>query len=148
MGTVEDFTYIEAPPPLVFRLVSDLARQQHYFPRGLRYMRALTPTTNDVGARVEIMVQLIGPIWRTYILQLHAVEAGRAAVIGTPDAASFMLRWRLDPEPPGTLATLTIDHQVPGLLGARLGTVLRRTCRDLLQKLRGLAEEQNPSGRR
>ena len=145
MATIEDFTYIDAPPPVVYRLLSDLAQQPRYLPHGLRYLRALTPATDEVGARAETMVQLFGPFWRTYLLQIHAAEQGRAVVIGTPDAATFMTRWRLDPEPPGTLATVLVDLGGPGgPFGGRLETVLRRIYRELLQRLKAVAEEENP----
>ncbi|HLI29272.1 MAG TPA: SRPBCC family protein [Chloroflexota bacterium] len=148
MGTLEEFTYIDAPPALVYHLLRDLANQARYFPRGMKYRRALTAATDVVGARVEIDIQVAGPFWRSYVVQLHAVEEDRALVIGTPDAATLVARWRLDPEPPGTLATVTVDFLDRGLLAPRFATVLRRHYRALLQRLRALAEEQRPPPRR
>jgi len=148
VGTIEEFTYIDAPPALVYHLLRDLTQQARYFPRGMKYRRALTPATDVVGARTEIDIQVAGPFWRTLILQLHAIEEGRALVIGTPDAATLVTRWRLEPEPPGTLATVTVDFQESGLLAMRFGTVLRRAYRALLQRLRALAEAENPMASR
>jgi uncharacterized protein YndB with AHSA1/START domain len=145
--TVEDFIYIEAPPAAVYRLVSNLARLPSYLPPNVHYLRALTALTDEPGARAELEVQLAPLIWQSVVVQVHAVEPPRCVVVGPPDASNFLTRWTLEPEPPGTLVTLRTDFTAPSRWVENwLSRLLRRTYRELLLRLRAVA--QGETGRR
>jgi ribosome-associated toxin RatA of RatAB toxin-antitoxin module len=143
--TVEDFLYIEARPAVVYRLVSNLARLPSYLPPHVHYLRALTVQTDEPGARAELEVQLAPLIWRSVVVQVHAVEPPRCVIMGPPDAGNFLTRWTLEPEPPGTLVTLRTDFTASSRwLENWLNRFLRRTYRELLLRLRAAAQGEAP----
>ena len=97
----EELTYVEAPPEVVYRLVGDLAQYARWAPPGVRYGPALTGSTGEPGARVVVERRVWGPFWRRRVAQLHAVEPPHCAIVGPPEGGA-LLRWTLEPEPPGT----------------------------------------------
>jgi hypothetical protein len=149
--TVEDFTYIEAPPEVVYRLLADLAQYGRFAPPGMRVHDALTLRTDEPGARIAISLRIFGPFRPAFVLQVHALEPPRCVIAGTPDAATFVTRWTLEPEPPGTVTAVTVDYRPTNRLTALLGGLvqvrLQRTYRDLLARLRAVAEQENPARR-
>ena len=145
----EELMYVEAPPEVVFRFVADLAQYARYASSCVRYGPALTATTDQPGARIELQVRRIGPFWQRRVLQLHAVEPPRCAIVGPPEGGAGLLRWTLEPEPPGTVVTLSSDLPAPaGPLGGALqrwaAARLAVAHRDALLRLKALAERENP----
>jgi hypothetical protein len=149
VATVEELIYVEAPLEVVYRLVGDLAQYGRYAPPGVRYGRALGATTDEPGARVAAEVRLWGPFWRSRIAFLQAAEPPRCAVVAPP-SGDGLWRWTLEPEPPGTVVTLSTDLPPPtvplvgALVGAWRAAHLARAHRDLLLRLKALAEAENP----
>ena len=150
MPTVEEFIYVDAPPAAVYRLVADLAQRARYLPSNLKYNKALTRPTDVPGARAEFKAKLFGPFSQSLVIQLHALEPSRCVIEGPPDASNFMTRWTFEPEGPGTQVTVQTDFTPPkGVpLGAgRIETLMQRTYRDTLARLKALAEREHPARR-
>ena len=153
MPSVEEFIYVEAPLEAVYRLVADLAQHARFLPSNARYVRALTPVTDRPGARIAVKIKLVGPFWQEGVVQLHALEPPRCVVEGPPDAANFMTRWTLVPEPPGTMVVVHTDFVPPsggglgGLVGGRLETTMSRAYRESLTRLKAIVEAEAPPRR-
>ena len=151
MASLEEFIYIDAPPEAVYRLLADLAQYHRYAPANVRYGRVLTPRADEPGARIEARVKLAGPFSQRLVMQLLALEPPRCVIAGPPDASNFLTRWTLEPEPPGTQVTVRTDFinpsGVPGPLRGRLETMLQRTYRETLARLKALAERESPARR-
>ncbi len=148
MPTIEELTYVEALPEIVYRLVGDLAQRGRWAGPGMRYGPALTPYTAESGARVVVEHRIWGPFWRQRVVQLHAVEAPRCAIVGPPDG-SALVRWTLEPEPPGTVVIVSREVAAPrfplaSLLGAWDAARQARAYRDALMRLKALAEREHP----
>jgi uncharacterized protein YndB with AHSA1/START domain len=146
----EELTYVEAPPEVVYRLVRDLEQHARWAPPGVRYGRRLTAAGDEPGARVAVAVRRWGPFWRDGVVQLHAVEAPRCVIVGPPEGGAGLVRWTLEPEPPGTVVTVrreatgSVAPLVGPLLGAWRAARVARELRDLLARLKALAERENP----
>jgi hypothetical protein len=146
---------VGAPPEAVYRLVADLAQYARYAPTNLRCGRALTSYTDEPGARIELRLRLVGPLWQHRVLQLHALEPPCCAIVGPPDASAFLTRWTLAAEPPGTVVTISTDLGPPGgllapaapLIAWRLTALARRTQGDVLARLKQVAEQDLPARR-
>ena len=149
--SIEQFIYVEAPQEAVYQLVADLAQHARYLPKNMRYVRPLTPHTNQPGSRAEVKVQVAGPFWQSLVLQIHSLEPPRYMVEGPPEASPFLIHWLLSPEPPGTVVLVRTDFAPPGkgsgvpkVLAGRLEELLGRGQRDMLVRLKALAERQFP----
>lgn len=148
-AVVEELIYVEAPPDLVYHLVGDLAQYGRWAGPDVRYGRPLTARTDEAGARIAVERRLWGPLWQPGVLQLHAAEPPRCVIVGAPDGTG-LLRWTLEPEPPGTVVTLSSDLSVPDvpvlgrLIGAWRAAHIARAHRAALLRLKALAERENP----
>jgi len=139
----------------VYRLVADLAQYARYAPPNVRCGRALTPYTDQPGARIELRLRLCGLLWQRRVLQLHALEPPCCAIVGPPDASEFLARWTLAAEPPGTVVTLSTDLIPPGgllapaapLIAWRLTALARRAHGEVLARLKRVAEQDAPARR-
>ncbi|SRR5579884_3369306 len=153
MPSVEEYIYVETPPEVVYRYLADLRQHPRFAPSNVKYVRPLTPFTDQPGARVAVKVKVAGPFWQDGVLQLHALERGHCVVIGPPDASNFMTRWTLLPEPPGTMVVVHTDFVSPAggglgsLVGGRVETLLSRGYREALVRLKELVEHELPPRR-
>jgi uncharacterized protein YndB with AHSA1/START domain len=153
MPSVEEFIYVEAPPEAVYRYVADLRQHPRFAPPNLKYVRPLTPVSDQPGARAAVRIKVAGPFWQDGVVQLHALEPPNCVIVGPPDASNFMTRWTLVPEPPGTVVVAHTDFLPPsggalgGLVGGRLETTLSRAYRETLVRLKTLVEREMPPRR-
>lgn len=152
--------YIDAPPDVVYSLVSDVARTPEFSPEILRCTWLDGATGPAVGARFEAVNKVTrGPAWKNQPV-ITAARPGREFGFSRTERLAGTLVWRYQLEPEGQGTRLTESYEVTQPI-SRLGWfIIGRLygCRDrraelwagmqqTLQRIRETAESQARSTR-
>ena len=140
MAKVESFIDIATPREVVFDLVRDQAWRPRFLPDGWHFIGQLADQTEGAGSRMEIEWRL-GPGRTQQVIETLSVSENQV-VEGPPTADNFVTTWDVVEDAQGTVVRLAMEFSYGGFIGEFLvRRQLRRAMRQMLQRLKQLAEE-------
>jgi polyketide cyclase/dehydrase/lipid transport protein len=147
--------HVEAPPDVVYRLVSDVTRTPEFSPEILRCVWLDGADGPAVGARFRATNHLPRrPPWKNTPIVIAADPGREFAISRTePFAGTLVWRYRLEPEDGGTRLTESYEVTRPitrigwFIIGTLFGgkdrrTELHRGMQETLRRIAAVAEEE------
>jgi ribosome-associated toxin RatA of RatAB toxin-antitoxin module len=136
---------IDASRCVVFGLVRDQARRHQFLPAGWRILALVTDLHDDVGATMDLEL-VVGPRPVTLLMQTqesreHDTDVQSQLVEAPPAADNYITTWTVRDHSGGSQVFLHVDFSYGGAIGEFFASRrLRRACREMLQRLKVLAE--------
>jgi carbon monoxide dehydrogenase subunit G len=112
----EERTTIEAPPEVIWRVLSDWERQSEWMP-DVAWMRLLGPE-RELGARLQVRTKVFGVPLATDLVEVTAWEPPRRLAIRHVGVVVGTGEWHLAPAPRGAAFTwIEVFRMPPPILG-------------------------------
>ena len=136
-----EWVAVAAAPEALLALIRDQSQRHRFLPDGWRVLRLLTDDHSSVGSRMEIEARF-GPATTPRVVQL--LEMGDDFVTeGPPGGDNFLTTWIVQARGEDTIVQAEVLFKYGGLIGEFFTRKsLRRDLRQMLQRLKAVAEER------
>lgn len=132
---------VAGEPQMLLDLIRDYSQRHRFLPDGWRYLRDLGDKTAGVGAQMEIEAK-IGPAVTPYVFQLLA-EGDDFVEEGPPGAENYVTVWTVQARGEDTIVQVEMQFHYGDMIGEFfVRRRLRRAFRQMLQRLKAIAEER------
>ena len=138
MAEVVEWVAVAGRPETLLALIRDYSQRQRFLPDGWRYVRGYG-VTSGIGAQMEIEAR-IGPGVTTHVVQLLS-EGDDFIDEGPPGGENYLTTWTVQARGEDTIVQVEMRFRYGGLVGEFfVRKRLRRALREMLQRLKALAE--------
>jgi hypothetical protein len=138
LAAVVEWVAVAAEPQAVLALIGDYSQRVRFLAEGWRYLRAIGEE-RGVGAQMELEMR-IGPAPTTHVVQLLS-QGDDFIDEGPPAGENYLTTWTAQARGEDTIVQVEMRFAYGGLIGEFfVRRRLRRALREMLQRLKALAE--------